>query len=90
MGLRMSEAEAKIRSSVDPGEEISVCIIRAIAEFIETHYSSLPVLNETLDVEALNDLAQSADETLSLSFEYAGCTVSISETDTVTVAKCDT
>lgn len=55
--------------------EISSDILGLVADVTGADFRSLPALYETIDVDALEQLWQSADGQLMVHFDYAGCDV---------------
>jgi hypothetical protein len=49
----------------------------AVAAATDTPQTELPRLVDTLDAEALERLWRSADDTVTLSFQYHGCEVTV-------------
>lgn len=85
----MSVRNGTVSSSVESDEEISNCVLEAVATLTGRDSTSLPVLNRTLDPDALNRLCRSGDGSLSVTFEYADCEVTIAGSDTVTIVDRD-
>lgn len=76
-------------STIHSGEQISEHIIDAVANITNTDPTALPPLYDTLDVDALNQLCQSSDGTVAVTFEYGACEVVIEGPDAVIVAPLD-
>lgn len=82
-------APGTIETAVNAEEEIGGCILRAVADAKETTPMELPVLYDTVDVEAVERLRRSADESLAIGFDYAGYRVRIDGEGSVSVAELD-
>ena len=66
-----------------------VAVISAVADVAGTDPAELPPLNNVIDPEALNDLAECGrnSDLRSISFEYAGYDVVVSGTGDIQVAQ---
>lgn len=71
-----------IQGAPDAGEPISATVISEVAAVTGRNQTEIEQLQETLDVDALNDLFES-DFNGTLTFEFAGCTVIVDRTGAV-------
>lgn len=65
--------------------ELSGRIVALVAEHEDTNGSKLPLLGDSIDVDALGDLYDSSDE-LEVAFRYMGCRIEINPDRSVRVS----
>lgn len=71
---------------LDPGESPSVAVVSAVATSTGRPTTSLEPLSRTIDTDALNALVAHADSrAVSVTFDYAGTTVTVDATGRVVV-----
>lgn len=68
-------------------ERPSTAVVVAVADAIGVQQTELPVLNDTVDGDALDMLLEHTDEPVDVTFEYADATVYISSTGTLAVKR---
>ncbi len=58
-------------------EQVSDVVLQAVADISNRSVLGLPPLQESIDVDALEELFDSSGTVQSLRFEYAGCEVTV-------------
>lgn len=72
-----------------PDDDLLDRLLEEVAVASQTPATELPMLAETVDGELLERLCQGADDTLTLSFRYHGCHVTVSGDGHVDVVRLD-
>lgn len=75
-----------MRYQVEPGESVSHAVTRAVSDFEGCDVKSLPPLQDSIDVDAINLIFDRASGSAPhLLFDYTGVSVSIDSDDSIVV-----
>lgn len=66
-------------------EQFSVRVVQEVADVTGTDPLELPPLYEAIDSEALEEICRSDAPSLRVQFSYAGCEVTVRDTDDIDV-----
>ncbi|MEA1931145.1 MAG: HalOD1 output domain-containing protein [Euryarchaeota archaeon] len=67
------------------GDSVGTAVVLSVADYTGRHPTDLPLLSTAIDPDALDALLDGPGESVTISFSYAGCELSLSGDGELTI-----